>query len=214
MVQRMPRPETIAVTEYVRHRLGQWFEKHPYRGAETEMADELGISSQALSQIRTVKGVGPVTEPAFARAYANGSIDQLRADAEKWWREQPGSRTEPHTEYTERYPNRALAADFARKAGVNPEAIASVQSDSFESHEDLPALEWLRLIEREESAIRFRARGPVKPGERVKLVPAPTIEEQLAKQRALDEAAKKREAEKKSDGKPPSEPPPVKKPRK
>lgn len=139
------------VTAYVRARLREMLHPDGIRGqttSEVAVGKIVGVSSAYINLIKNGKrGVGE-SEDGFARLFSGGSIDKLRADSKAWAQQHPDEL--PRTvEMDERYPNRGIAADFARKAGLPEQAIQNVGRWALQSSVDPSALQWLDWIKAE-----------------------------------------------------------------
>ncbi len=160
----VPSPNPRAVSEYCRHLMQSWMLEHPGRHMRTEFADLLGVTRVAVHQLeKAQRGAGAKIESAFAKVFAAGSIDKLRADAVAWWGQQAQPpKGEHRVEYDtpDRYPNRAKAIRAAREVGMAEEAIVIVASiDRLGS--DLPAITWLDQIRSQEQTLKHFS--PVRP---------------------------------------------------
>lgn len=156
-----------AVSEYVRHRINRYLKENAGRGAQSELATLVGMKAQSLGMIRDgIRQVGRDAEEGFARVFAGNSIDRLRADAAKWWSEQPesaGPGPGPRIEYDERYPNRVKAAMAARALGVSEAAIKAVESMSLKAATDPDPRTWLNWMEGRDRELEYAEKGPIKP---------------------------------------------------
>lgn len=107
----------------------------------TEIARKAGISVAHVSTIRTgQRGAGWKSVMGLAKALGK-SLAELESEAQAWARNNP--LPESRVERPERYPNRAVAAAFARASGVPDAAVRAVESLDLQSDEDLTPDEWL-----------------------------------------------------------------------
>lgn len=141
----------VVATAYVRNCIETEIGPNPAYGAIAAFARRLGIrNQQSISQLKAgTRGAGIDTFDLFAKLYGK-SHDAFMAEAEAWFATQEVVPARaPPAGRGERYPNRALAAEFARRSGVLEEAIALIESVELFSATDPTPRDWLDDIERE-----------------------------------------------------------------
>ena len=111
------------------------------------IADDLGLTKQQIIRMEGGGvGAGNETEDALARLLHAGSIDALRAAAEKHWQEHPELQGTVVV-YDDQFPQRVRAVDAARRLGsVSEAAIEQVLSIRYHRDElarEITADEWL-----------------------------------------------------------------------
>ena len=154
----MPAPKGAktrqAISAYVQHRLT--LEVGKERGKAAEIASATGTSTAHIANMKNRKAnAGEVFSRAIA-AYWQIEYAELERLALAWAKEQPAVvRT---VEISDRYPNRHIAAEFARRDGIDSEAIAMVLQSAHDAEEDPSPSTWLAMI-KEEAIVLRRARS-------------------------------------------------------
>lgn len=151
------------VSDYVRARIEDWLQASNDRTAR-EFAELAQLTPTHISTIRGgTRGVGRDALLKIAGAL-NMSVDEVVRAAEHWRRTgdlQPPPAREIRIEYFERYPNRALAIEVARRSGLSPQAIADIQSMELQSESDPTPLDWLDWMRGRDRELKFRAKAPL-----------------------------------------------------
>jgi hypothetical protein len=126
------------------------------RGASLRgLAQRAGVTHATLSLLMSSnRGAGWKTMQGLARALGK-SIGEIESGAEQFASEHPVKAAGSQTESVDRYPNRALAAEFARRSGMDDAAIAQVQSMELLAKDDPTPREWLRWIESAQDQLRY-----------------------------------------------------------
>lgn len=140
-------PSERVLVAYVQRRIEEWLRQAEGRTA-ADLAKAAGVTPTHISTIRSgQRGIGFKTMRGLAKAWET-TLARLEEEAVAWARDNPHALpAETRTERPERYPNRALAAEFARRSGVDPRAIEIIESMSLKSSSDPTPVEWFRLME-------------------------------------------------------------------
>jgi transcriptional regulator with XRE-family HTH domain len=122
------------------------------------IAEKAGVTKGQISQLKNhAVGVGWKTLKGMGEVLGM-SVDEIEAASSKWAKQHGDllktAIEEPKVELPERYPNRLLAAEVARRSGISEQAINSVMSWSLKSRQDPNPLEWLEDIRSEERRMR------------------------------------------------------------
>jgi hypothetical protein len=142
------------VSAYIRERLRK---ECAVRGVATKIAHATGFSSAHITNIqKDERGVGEDLADALA-TYWRLTPESLRIEAERWAKENPNKVSgravallRPGTP-GDPYPNRTLAAQLAREAGIAEEPIASVLAEDVPpDRAGWPALWWADRMRRRE----------------------------------------------------------------
>jgi hypothetical protein len=121
----------------------------------TELAARIGISKGQISLLRSSdRGVGWVTITGIERAM-NMKPGQLQTEAFDYAKTHPPPQV---NQKTDRFPNRAEAARFARANRVSETAIRTVEHLDLKTHIDPTPLEWFEMMRDEERRQKFIAR--------------------------------------------------------
>lgn len=127
----------------------------------TELARRSGLTVAHLSTLRSrTRGAGWKTLQGLAKALSK-SISQIEAEAAQYAMSHPdallGAASRSARLAADRYPNRALAAEFARRSGISEEAIQLVESELLDAKTDPTPLYWLRKIEMAVEELQHKA---------------------------------------------------------
>jgi plasmid maintenance system antidote protein VapI len=107
-------------------------------GSQVRLAKELGIYQPSLSNFLSGKfGVGHSMARNIARLKGMSVEELLGID-------------ERAVELDDRYPNRALAIQIARRDGYDEDAIRTIAFAQLQAENDIPVTEWLLAIRDEE----------------------------------------------------------------
>lgn len=107
-------------------------------GSQARLAKELNIHQPSLSNFLGGKfGAGHVLARSIARLKGKSVEELLGIDL-------------PEHDYVDRYPNRAMAIQMARRDGYDEDAIQTMAQATLQSENDLPVTEWLLAIRDEE----------------------------------------------------------------
>ena len=158
MASQIPSPEVVSA--YLRAHLSELV-----RGGRTrvEIADSAGVTKAAIGQFlagrmgagdKMIRGLLPLLKM---------TRDELDAAARAWGETHPDELPRRATEIVrdDRYPNRSVAIEFARRDGRDERAIAEVLSRAnlAQGDADLLPSEWLHLIERVERRLLRESAG-------------------------------------------------------
>lgn len=113
------------------------------RGGQTKLAKRLDVGQQSIS--RVIRAESPEAPGVYI---AKKLADALGLTFDAVVSGQSVPRQDSRVEYDERYPNRAVAVEMARKGGLSEHAIEGVQSMALKGA-DLEILEWFDLIRAE-----------------------------------------------------------------
>jgi hypothetical protein len=107
-------------------------------GTQARLAKELNIHQPSLSNFLSGKfGAGHVLARSIARLKGKSVEELLGIEV-------------PAVDYVDRYPNRAMAIQMARRDGYDEGAIETMAQATLQSENDLPVTEWLLAIRDEE----------------------------------------------------------------
>lgn len=138
-------PTQDEIDEYFRKRIEEWISGEKGRRAR-QLAEKAGLTETHISTIRSRKrGVGREALPKLAKALGL-TIEQVYREA--------GTSAPPASD---RYPNRALAAQVARQSGISEEAVRLVESELLDAKTDPTPLYWLRKMELAAEELRHRS---------------------------------------------------------
>jgi transcriptional regulator with XRE-family HTH domain len=150
----------IEVTAFAASIFDRWRKK----GLSLRAIEELtGIKHSQVSNVHQLKvGLGTSGQRLLARLLHpdlpgggfRGSLDALEAHAKKWyatsaaapWRATLEARGLVPSASDPRYPNRAVAVDLARRAGVDVETLAEIREAALKRERDAPVKWWLLQI--------------------------------------------------------------------
>ena len=128
--------------------------------APSEVAKRIGVTKGQISQLKNhAAGVGFKTLTGMA-GILNLTIDQVFTKAAAWGKEHPdvvAALRNERVEYPERYPNRLLAAEVARREGISEEAILNVVGWALKASEDPGPLEWFEDMRSEDRRLKRQA---------------------------------------------------------
>jgi hypothetical protein len=111
----------------------------------------MGVTKGAISLVlRQGRGAGDKIIRGLL-AVNKLTPNELYEAALAWARENPTARS---IEYEDRYENRRVAVDFARKADLSEEAIRVVLGMNLKSSTDLPVLRWFDFIRNEDQRLK------------------------------------------------------------
>lgn len=165
----MPSATELAVTEFIAAKLRAM--REPQAGGRPlsfdKIAVELGITKpQIHSLVKGTGGAGIKVEQVFAERFFDGSIDRLRAEAQRWWQERNRVHPGPDGRGTgvlvptvlldPRYTSLSVVLNTPKYAGRwAPATIAAVQSLALDAESD-PGEEWfLEALNRLDSVIKM-----------------------------------------------------------
>jgi transcriptional regulator with XRE-family HTH domain len=142
----LPTDATSRVRDAARRLLNE-----QYEGKQSAMAPDVGLTQGALSRFLSGGGTSLETAAAIARLLGV-SLDALVG----------GEAPPPERiiERQDRYPNRVLAAQFARADGISEDAIERVGAMQLDYDGDPPPGEWYELMKAEARKARYAAKDP------------------------------------------------------
>lgn len=160
-VARMDHTERLVA--YLQARIEEWLDAEPGRTA-TQLAAAAKITSAQISDVRAGKrGVGIKTLLGLAVAFKT-TTSALEQEAARYTPDSPLPErlpAEPHVEDDDRYFNRGLAVQEARRLKISEEAIKKAEDPDYSSHINRSPFEWLERIRKVERELKRAAKGPM-----------------------------------------------------